>query len=103
MAARRVGMRKIYEILRLLWHLDLGVRQTARSCTVSHSTVLDYQRRAEKAGLSWEDVTALEAAEMEARLFPPAEASSARPLPNWAEVYKELKGPGMTLQLLWEE
>ena len=39
-----------------------------------------------------EDVKALEAAELEARLFPPSEASSARPMPNWAEVHKELKG-----------
>ena len=42
-------MRKTREILRLLWHLGLGVRQTARSCQTSHATVVAYRTRAEEA------------------------------------------------------
>jgi len=54
MPARRVPLRKTREILRLLWFCGLGARKTARACRVSHSTVLEYCRRAEAAGLDWE-------------------------------------------------
>lgn len=81
-------MRKIREILRLLWHLGLGVRETARACTVSHSTVVEYQRRAEEAELSWEEVIEMDWGALEARLFPRGGESSARPLPDWSEVYQ---------------
>ena len=104
MPARRLTLRKIREILRLVWLCGLGVRQVARSCAVSHSTVLEYQRRAEKAGLCWEDVEAMDPVVLERRLFPPApKPSSSRPLPDWSEIYLELKRPGVTLQLLWDE
>lgn len=41
----RVSMRKVKEILRLRWAAGLGVRQIARSCNLSHSTVSDYLAR----------------------------------------------------------
>ncbi len=103
MPARRVPLRKIREILRLLWFCGLGVRQTARSCTVSHATVLEYQRRAEEAGLCWEEVKAMAPVRLEQQLFPQVAKPSSRPLPDWNEVYLELKSPGVTLQLLWDE
>ena len=103
MAARRLPMRKIVETLRLLWHLGLGARETARVCSISHSTVLDYRRRAEEAELSWDEVRELDSGTLEGRLFPSEAPSSMRPLPDWSEVYGELKRPGVTLQLLWEE
>ena len=53
--------------------------------------------------MSWEEVVEMDAGTLEARLFPPEGESSARPLPNWSEIYRELKRPGVTLQLLWEE
>jgi transposase len=42
---------------------------------------------------------------LEARLYPPptAAAKDRRPQPDWAAVYRELRRPGVTLQLLWEE
>ena len=40
---------------------------------------------------------------LQARLFPEEVDSSRRPLPAWSEIYQELKRPGVTLQLLWEE
>jgi len=103
MPARRLPMRKIREILRLLWVLGLGVRETARACSASHSTVLDYQRRAAAAELCWEQVEAMDSGVLERQLFPLEEASSGRALPDWGEIYQELKSPGVTLQLLWEE
>jgi len=97
-------MRKIREILRLLWHLGLGARGTARACSISHSTVLEYQHRAEQAELSWELVDEMDSGILEEKLFaPPLAAGAARAVPDWSETYKELKRPGVTLQLLWEE
>jgi transposase len=42
---------------------------------------------------------------LELRLYPPpaVTAKDRRPRPDWAEVHRELRRPGVTLQLLWEE
>ena len=42
---------------------------------------------------------------LERQLFPPpaAAAKDRRPQPDWAVIYRELRRPGVTLQLLWEE
>ena len=50
MPAERLSMRKIKEVLRLKFGLGLGHRQIARSCSINHSTVADYVRRAEWRG-----------------------------------------------------
>lgn len=42
MSRKRLAMRKIDEILRLKFELQLTNRQIARSCKVSHSTVQEY-------------------------------------------------------------
>ena len=58
--------------------------------------------RAQRAGLSWPD--GLDDALLELRLDPPPAAKDQqRPLPRWAEIHRELKRPGVTLQLLWQE
>jgi transposase len=43
--------------------------------------------------------------ELECRLYPPptVAARDRRPQPEWAAVHRELRRPGVTLQLLWEE
>lgn len=51
MARRRLSMRKTKEILRLKWEAGLGLRQIARSCNLSHSTVSDYLARAKTLDL----------------------------------------------------
>lgn len=96
-------MKKIRETLRLLWERGLGARSTARACKASHSTVLEYKRRATEAGLSWEQVKEMDSGTLERRLFPHQPAEAVRALPDWSEVHCELKRPGVTLQLLWEE
>ena len=53
MAQERLPMRKIREVLRLRYELGRGCREIARACGVSHSTALDYLRRAQAAGLAW--------------------------------------------------
>ena len=106
MAAERLSMRKIKEVLRL-HAAGHSRRAIARSLAIAHSTVRDYLRRAEQAGLTWPLPPEWTDSEIEARLFPAPEPSSvARPLPDWAEVHAELKArrkTGVTLQLLWLE
>jgi DNA-binding transcriptional regulator LsrR (DeoR family) len=64
-------MWKIKEILRLKFELGLGNRQIARSCSINHSTVADYLRRAVAASLNrWPLPPEVDEAELERRLFP---------------------------------
>ena len=47
----------------------------------------------------------LDDSQLDALLYPPppAVATDQRPVPDWAEVHRELRRPNMTLALLWEE
>src|SRR5258708_35266892 len=53
MAQKRLTMRQIHEILRLKYQNQLSLREIARSCGLAVSTVGDYVKRAEAAGLTW--------------------------------------------------
>jgi transposase len=104
MAKRKLTMRKIREILRLKWELKLSNRQVARSVHVSHSTVREYVRRAEQAGLAWPLPEEMGDRELRVRLFPTKQADQKqRPLPDWEKVEQELSRPGVTRMLLWTE
>jgi transposase len=98
-------MRKIREVLRLKWENGLTNRAIARSCSISHATVAEYLRRAEEEGLGWPLSPDLDDGELERRMFPPPPLppESARALPDWRRIHRELKGKGMTMFLLWEE
>ena len=104
MPRSRLSMRRVREVLRLSWGLGLSARQVARSCGLSHPTVLAYIRRSRAGGLSWSLPASLDDAQLERRLFPPPPpAGLARPTPDWTAVHRELKRKGVTLQLLWDE
>jgi transposase len=103
MAAKRLSMRKLKEVLRLraLGHSD---RSIARSLNVGRSTVRRYGKRAEEVGLRWPEAASLAESELEVRLFPSSDPPDGpRPLPDWAWVHKELRRDGVTLELLWIE
>lgn len=99
-------MRKIREVLRLKFELDLSVRQISKSTQISRPTVSDYLRRFAVSGLPWPLPTGLADAEIDARLFPPKPAlpDAMRPAPDWAAlVNRELRRKGVTMFLLWQE
>lgn len=97
-------MRKVREILRLRNECGLGVRQIARSLSIAHSTVGDVLQRAQAAGLGWPLPTELDEAALWARLYPGnLGRPRTRPEPDWEYVHRELRRPGVTLQLLWLE
>ena len=70
MANKRKSMRKVREVLRLAQEAGLNQRQVARSLSLSPTTVGEYLRRAETAGLSWPLPPELDEAQLEARLYP---------------------------------
>lgn len=103
MAAERLSMRKIKEVLRLR-ALGQSPKAIAQSLGVGQNTVRRYVRRADEAELGWPLPPDLGDAALEALLFPPPPtAGVARPVPDWAEVQRELRRKGVTLQLLWLE
>ena len=105
MPAKRLSMRKIKDVLRLCWGQGLSKRQTARSCGISRPAVNAYLCRAKAAGLHWPLPVELDDGALERLLFPraPALPETARAMPDWSAVHRELKRPGVTLQLLWHE
>jgi transposase len=105
MAAPRLLMRKLRELLRLKYEAGLSHRAIARACTLGLGTVTAYLQRATAAGLSWPLPADLDDGTLEARLFrlPLAVSADARPQPVWADLHQERKRPGVTLQLLWME
>lgn len=96
-------MRKIREILRLRLELKRSHREIANSVGVGRTTVQECLGRAERAGLGWPLPAELTDAELERRLYPPANGIDNRPEPDWAEICRELKKKGVTRQLLWLE
>jgi transposase len=103
MAAERLSVRKIREVLRL-HALGLSRRDIGRSAGISHNTAGLYISRAEEAGLSPAAAEALDDTELEARLLTVVPANGTpRPVPDWPVVHQEMRRKGVTLQLLWSE
>ncbi|HEU0219104.1 MAG TPA: IS21 family transposase [Stellaceae bacterium] len=97
-------MRRIRDVLRLS-AAGMSKRQIAASLGVSATAARESIRRARLAGLAWPLPDELSDEELERRLYPPpsAAAKNRRPQPDWAIIHRELRRPGVTLQLLWEE
>ena len=100
-------MRKIKEVLRLKYELDLGQRQIARSCSIGLGTVHDYLARAERAGLKWPLPDDWGEEQLNGALFGGEPVCSREPQltqPDFALVHQQRqKSKHVTLQLLWEE
>ena len=104
MAARKLSMRKIREILRLKYEVGLSHRAIARALTVGVGSVSAYAERARLAGLSWPLPEELDDAALESRLFSTRHGPPGpRPQPDVAHIHQELKRVGVTLHLLWME
>ncbi len=104
MPARRLTVRKIREILRLKFELGLGNRQIGRSCSVPHSSVVNYLRRAQAAGLTWPLPLDLDDVSLEAKLFPVVPSIREIPVPDFPSMHDELlRHKHLTLELLWQE
>jgi transposase len=101
-------MRQIKEILRLRYDKRLSIREIARSCGLPGSTICDYLKRAQGAGLVWPLPEGLgEEPLLEKLMGSPSQevtpSGACRAVPDWKQVHQELRRKGVTLQLLWEE
>ena len=91
MAAKRLSMRKIKEVLRLR-ALGQSPGAIAQGLQLGENTVRRYVRRAEAAKLGWPLPSDLGDEALEALLFPPPPAAgTGRPVPDWADVQRELR------------
>jgi len=101
----RLSMRRIRDVLRLKYAQGLSERAIAASLGLGKGTVGVYLSRARHAGLGWPLPQELDDDGLELLLFPasPSVPDPDRPVPDWADVDRELKRPGVTRALLWEE
>mgnify|MGYP001167368621 FL=1 len=97
-------MRQLRQVLRLHLEAGLSYGQVGRALGMPKSTVGKVCLHARAASVDWPLAQSLSDEALEARLYPPPVARSSRQLePDWALLHQELKRPGVTLQLLWEE
>ncbi|MFN9503130.1 MAG: IS21 family transposase, partial [Rubrivivax sp.] len=104
MPTNRLTMRRIRETLRLHLQAGLSYNEVGRALKISKSVVGKYVSLARMAGVDWALAQTLSDEELAGRLYrPPLPRSSYQLTPDFATVHQELKRPGVTLQLLWEE
>jgi len=106
MPAERVSMRRVREILRLKSEAGATERAIARSLGIARSTVAATLERAAAVKLSWPLPATLTDRVLEAMLYASAGAPQGwrrKAEPDWTHVHRELRRPGVTLMLLWEE
>ncbi len=104
-AKRKLTMRQLRQMLRLARD-GASSREIARVLGVARSTIQENLERATEAGLGWPLPGELTDDALEQRLFERAgvrPGARRRPEPNWAELVIELKKPGVTMMVLWEE
>jgi hypothetical protein len=99
-------MRQVREVLRLKYLCSQSGRRIAAAVGISRYTVAEYLRRAAVVGITWPVPSELDDAALERKLFIPPGAIAAeivRPQPDWVRIHAEMRRPGVTLLLLWEE
>ncbi len=98
-------MRKIKDILRYRFETGLSLRGIALALNIGYGTVADYLKRAEVAGLGWPLPADLQERDLGRLLFPTQPRTGQRRFtePDFTQVSQELKGKGVTKQLLWQE
>jgi transposase len=98
-------MRKLREVLRLRLQADLSLRQIRDSLKLSLGAIQKVTRKAEAIGLDWKAIEQLNDQQLAGQFYPESDTRSSNQfqLPDWVEVYQELKRKGVTKLLLWEE
>lgn len=104
-AKRELTMRQLRQMLRLAQE-GVSTRDIGRRLGVARSTIQDNLKRATAAGLIWPLPENLTDDALEKRLFARAGVKTGarrRVEPDWAELSRELKRPGVNMMILWEE
>ena len=106
MAAERLSMRHVREILRYRFAEGLGHKAISYRVGAAPSTVRETLRRASVAGLGWPLGEEINDAVLEGLLYKAAGTKTGHRRaaePDWAFVHRELKRKHVTLQILWDE
>jgi transposase len=105
MPAKRLTMRKIRDILRLSFVSEMSLRQINASTKVSTGGVQKMLAKAAELKLTWQAVEEMDDGQLARLFYPKADTKKSKrfEVPDWTEVYQELKKKGVTKQLLWEE
>src|SRR5690242_19338913 len=105
MPAERLPMRQVREVLRLKHVCGQSGHRIAAGVGISRYTVAEYLRRAAVVGITWPVPPELDDAALERKLFAPpgGRMGASRPAPDWLRIHAELRRPGVTLLLLWQE
>ena len=104
-AKRELSMRQLRHLLRL-HHDGVSAREIGRRLGVARSTIQDNLKRAAAAGLAWPLADDVTDEALETRLFGRAgvtQGQRRRVEPDWSALARELKRPGVTMTILWEE
>src|SRR5260370_7573460 len=104
-AKRELSMRQLRHLLRL-HHDGVSAREVGRRLGWARSTIQDNLNRAAAAGLAWRLAADVTEEALEHRLFGRAGVAPGqrrRVEPQWAELARELKRPGVTMMILWWE
>jgi len=105
MAAKRLAMRKIREVLRLHFEAQLSIRKINASTKISVGSIQNLLKLVKEKQLEWPLPESLDDGQLARLIYPQADthSSSKFHIPDWEEVRKELTNKGVTKQLLWEE
>lgn len=98
----RLTMRMIRELLRLHHSCGASQNRISKALGCARSTVSEYLKRSQEAGLSWPLPSELDEEQLEKLLFP-MPPDTVRPQPDCNYIHQELKKKGVTLELLWQE
>ena len=104
-AKGELSMRQLRHLLRLRRD-GVSAREIGRRLGVARSTIQDNLKRAAAAGLAWPLADDVTDEALETRLYGRAgvtQGQRRRAEPDWAALARELKRPGVTMTILWEE
>jgi len=101
---QELSMRNIREVLRLGMTCGSSAREIGRSLRITHPTAQKYLLAATAAGLTWDQVKAMDDESLSWMVRSGAkDPEPSRPLPDYALVHQELKKKSVTINLLWQE
>ena len=105
MATKRIPMRQLREVLRLRLHAQLSLRQIRDSLKLSLGAIQKVISKADELSLTWDAIEKLNDQQLIQQFYstPDTRQSSKFQLPDWIDLYQELKRKGTTKYLLWEE
>jgi len=100
MSKMRISMNKVKNILYMYYIDKRSIRNIASITGTPYSTLHSYVVLTKQKGLDWPQIETMSEETLEQVL---SANDQQKPLPDWQNIEKELKRPGVTLQLLWLE